>query len=848
MKCPTQCIFRVQSLETTQQHVEDVVQETVQFLDVDSGETTGLDAPISENAIDQTTRAELGEYLSRPVRIASYTWNEVDSVGPFTTTGFQPWYLFFNSTPIKNKLTNFAWIRCNLNIKVMVNASPFYYGAMMMSYRPMTDLNTDTAIATATQAEWVPRSQRPHLWVWPQENKGGELQLPFVYYKNWLNIQSAADLQAMGDIRTDVVYPLTSANGAVGTGVSVQVYAWATDVNLSGPSFGLAVQSKQTVVDEYGTGPVSAPASAIASFASKFEGGSGLIGKAATATRIGAGAIGKIASLFGFTNVPVIDPIHSFRPTPQPPLASTGVGYATEKLTIDPKNELSVDPSLIGLPQVDELDISYLSQKESILTTTYWNTSDLADRKLFSSAISPWMFRNDGGTNQSIKNFPVTGWLANMFSNWRGDIIFRFKFVKSKYHTGRVVIYYDPSGQGANNISQITEGSSRVYTTIVDLSKEDNVEIRVPYSQAFPFLNTETSFTNDVWQRRGNNVLGEFLYNSNWHNGTLVMRVLNVLTAPIASSEIGIIISVRGAENLEFANPAYTGDLSHFTVQSKVSLVFPGECKTVTVGSVHGTDPYQYLKNFGERITSLRQILRRFNLNEVWWEPSDTSNQLRIIRHDMTRFPLDYGFDPAGLWLATAPTAAASRPFNWTIPTHLNWVIPAFVGVRGSTQWSFNVNTNSTNSHDPIGHITVTRLPHLSPNASRTSTTQALKDIPASAVPKIDTLVTALRATQGGTSLTSCRTNTGLTVQLPNYTRTLFQSTSPAKWTTGVTIDGSDRDMASLELICTPGYAATTRGLFIDKYVAAGTDFNLYWFLNVPSVYDYTAVPPQVAV
>jgi hypothetical protein len=829
--------------------VEQQQQETVNFVDVESGPDLGDAADIGENAVDATTRAELGQFLSRPVRIVNYNWNEVDPVGPFTTASFRPWHLYFNNAVIRNKLNNFAWVRCNLHLKVIVNASPFYYGAMMMSYRPLTTFNDETAATTASNAEWVPRSQRPHVWVWPQESKGGEMVLPFFYYKNWLNIQSSADLQAMGQVSTDVVYQLNSANGATGVGVSIQVYAWASEVELSGPSIGLAVQS-QVTADEYGSdGPVSAPATAIANFASTFEGRGGLIGKAATVTRIGAGAIGKIASVFGFTNVPVVDPVASFRPTPQPPLASASVGYAVEKLTLDSKNELSIDPSLLGLPMRDELDVGYLVQKDSILTTTYWDATDPVDRKLFQSAVSPWAFRVNTSANQNVVNMPPCAWVANMFANWRGDIIFGFKFVKSKYHRGRVVLYYDPSGQGANNISQVVEASSSIFTQVIDLGQQDYVELRVPYSQAFPFLNTEATFANDVWLNRGADTGPEFLYNADRHNGTICMRVLNVLTAPIATARIGLIVTMRGAENLELANPVTPGSFSPFTVQGSVTRdnVFPEGGEQLVAGNVHGSDDTQYLKNFGEQIRSLRQYLRRFNLNEIWWEPSDTTSQLRLMKHNMTRFPLNYGFDPGGLWAATGPVSGARAPFNWVFPTHLSWVMPAFVGVKGSTQWSFNVNTNSTNSHDPIGHISVTRQPHISSNATRTVTVQAAKDIPASTVPKVDTLWSVTRATQGGTSLTHSRTNTGITVQLPNYTRTLFQSTSPAKSSTTSSIDGGDMDTSCLELVASPAFAATTRGLMIDKYVAAGTDFNLFWFLNVPTTYWYTAVPLQVA-
>ncbi len=845
VKCPT---YVIQSQPVDDSGGDTTVQETVQFTDIDAGGTHGMSNPMTEGMTDATQVAGLGSFLSRPVRICNYTWNESDGVGPFSTASFKPWYLFFNNSAIKYKLNNFAWIKCNLHLKVIVNASPFYYGALLMSYRPILDVNDDTITTTSTFAEWVPKSQRPHLWVWPQESRGGSLKLPFLYHKNWLNIQSSTDLQNMGQVNTDIIYALNSANGATGVGVSIQVYAWATDVELSGPSLGLAVQSQPQPDDEYGEGCISKPASALANFAGKFAGMGGAIGTAATVTQIGAGAVAGIAKLFGYTNVPVISNVHAFKPTPVPPLASTEIGYATEKLTLDAKNELSPDPSILGLPSVDELEITHLASKESILTTTYWDAADAVDSQLFISPVTPWLIRNDRtgsagppDTRQDVVNLPPCAWVANLFASWRGDVIFRFTFVKSKYHRGRVVLYFDPSGQGANNISTVTEGASSIYTQIVDLGVEDAVELRVPYSQALTFLDTSTTVGSVPWAVRGADG-SNFVYDGAKYNGTVCMRVLNVLTGPTATARVGVIVSIRGADNLEFANPSFAGTFSPFTIQSQP--VFDDAIVPTIAGKPHPEDKDRYLRHFGERVFSLRQLLRRFVMNEIWWEPNDNTSSLAIIQHNMTRFPLPYGFDPAGVNFATGPIAGTSKPFNWTVSTPYNWIAPAFVGQRGSMQWLVNTNQNSANAA-MIGHVSISRRPNVGVTATRTRYSRTTKNGNANQS-QISDVLSNLVATSGGTALTNVQTNAGLCVQLPNYSKFNFQSTSPAKITNPSTVDGSNQDTSRLEYLMSPLYGATTRGLFIEKYAAIGTDFNVFFFLNVPTFFFYVTAPTQV--
>jgi hypothetical protein len=814
---------------------ETMTQQTVSFAE----ETSGIDAGYSasdanETTTDMTPGVDLGDFLSRPTRIVNATWTEAQAVGT-TLFDIRPWALYFSDTRIASKLNNYAWLRCDLKLKIIVTSSPFYYGATLCHYRPVIGVNDETVSTSADFSEFVPYSQRPHIWVYPQDNSAGDITLPFFYHKNWLNLQSLTEMQDMGRFQAQIVSALQSANGAVGAGVSVQIYAWAENVKLSGPSLGLSVQSR----DEYGAGIVSAPASAIANVARRLE-SLPIIGKFATATRIGATAIGGIASMFGFTNVPVIEDVMPFRSSPFPHQAVTDIGYPVEKLTLDAKNELSVDPGVLGLDGTDELSITYLAQKESFLTSTTWFSSDAVDRQLFKTAITPWMFRDNATANQHQVQLPPCAWLSNMFECWRGDIIIRFKFIASKYHRGRVKISFDPSGQGANNLIQIPESTNAIFTHILDLGVESCVEMRIPYNQAVPWLRTQTNFTNDVWNRRSTDAGAGFIYDPTLHNGMLTMRVLTTLTAPIATAQVDLLISVRGAENLEFANPEDIGaTYSPFTIQSKEVYDMPCD-STIAGNATHTPQPEEYLIHYGEAVRSLRQVLRRFCLNEVWAQPSDTTNYLNILQHDMTRWPVPYGFDTNGLMSsATIANPLIFANFNWTQSTPLNWVMPAFVGVRGSTIWTFNAqNSAAAGGVAPVTHVRVIRRPHVGVSASRSTTVLAAKGS-TSVNSKFFRENYQLGA--GGAALTNGITQTGLTVLLPNYNRFRFQSTSPAKITAPVAEEGSQRDTARLEIMSNPLLGTTTRSLVVEKYVSIGTDFNLHWFLNVPTSFFYIA-------
>jgi len=336
------------------------VEQNVEFTG-DNDPVLNLRAPLIDQA-DSSVSAALGNFLSRPVQIHTESWTIGNTLN-YTTDNFRPWNLYFNKTSIKKKLDNYYMLRCNLHLKFVMNASPFHYGCCLVAYQPMTNFNPGFTPSGAAGEEKTALSQRPHIYLYPQDSQGGEIVLPFVYYKAWLDATSATDLTNMGQIVFQSFGALQNANGATGS-IDIQVYAWAENVELAGPTVALAVQSRAVKKDEYeDKGVVSKPASAIAR-AAKMLGTVPVIGPFATATSYAAEAVSSIASLFGYTNTPVIDDIHQTQLTPFPNLASTDIGMPIDKLTLDAKNELSIDPKLVG----SQMRMNYLFQSFALVS------------------------------------------------------------------------------------------------------------------------------------------------------------------------------------------------------------------------------------------------------------------------------------------------------------------------------------------------------------------------------------------------------------------------------------------------------------------------------------------------
>lgn len=838
------------SLETLQKQSADVVlgldstanteqQETVEFVDEQEGMSLGLPVTSDPMAVtDQQAVADLKGFLQRPVRILSFTWDETHTADTILQT-IAPWRDYFQEARIKNKLHNFSYIRCNLKVKILINASPFYYGAMGVTYHPLYNFTPSTINTSTGMQKLMPFSQRPIVYLYPQNNEGGEMTLPFFNQRNWLSIPNTQDFIDMGRLDFITFTDLQSANGVTGAGVTVQVYAWAEDVELHGSTLSLALQSTDKVVDEYGTGPVSAPASTVATIAGKLK-DVPIIGRFARATEIGARAVSSIATIFGFTNVPVIQNVVPYRPAPFPYLASTEISYPNEKLTLDPKNELTIDPTVVGAPNEDPLAIKNLITRESFITRADWATTDAVNKILFYSRVTPFMFRATGDSSTSIYDFTPLALVANLFDGWRGDIIFRFKVIASPYHKGRLMFAFDPKGDVANNLVNSSSVSSAIYMKVLDLGESNDIEIRVPFVQAQAFL--KTRLINEAYNVPfDNSDTPVFGYYSGYDNGSLIARVLTKLTAPVASAPVRILCYVRGSEEMEFGNPRRVSQaLSRFLPQS-MDFTFENQTECTMGTPTRDVSPYQFRVNYGEIVKSLRVLLRRSQYIYTQREPGQGLNFYKLYSR-FGKIPPYKGWDPNGIHTATRIIGVGTTNYNFVKTTPLSWLLPCFVAYRGSGVWTFNANS----SGQYVGSLSVSREPVDS--MTWTDGYTALLASTRSAAASVNLLNRS--STTGGTALTNQITSSGLSVLCPNYNELRMNSTNPGNATKAPTqatpsqYDGSEADTFYLEAVTTPNVSLNT--VNVDKYWHAGPDFQPIFFLNVPSYYLDNVSPSPV--
>jgi hypothetical protein len=812
------------------------LQVTVRYLDENPGSLVDFEA-IRDNTFysDYVPDSDIQKFLERPLIVNSTQWTE----GSHLNISLAIWNDFFNSTQVKKKLDNFQWLSCNLNVKVVLNASPFYYSAALVSYQPLTTFTPSTINSTfANNSIYTlsPRSTRPHFWLYPQTNQGGEMRLPFIYPKNWLDINAATSFQQMGTLNIQSVTPLLNANAATGNSVTVTIFAWATDVRLSGPTIGLALQS-----DEY-DGPVSGIASNVAKVSRSLE-RIPMIGPYAKATTMFSSGIAALAGLFGFTNVPVIDDVCPLKNVPFHAFASTEISTPIEKLSLDPKQELSIDNRLCGIGPDDEMIISNITQRDCLLNVATWTATNVAGDVIFKSNVCPYLTNITTSNSIPIVQGTPVSHVACLFKNWRGDMIYRFRFICSKFHRGRVIIQWDPNA----DIVATVPPSNLVYSQVVDISEETDVEFRVPYLQAAPWqvcTVADNPFSiprlNVVNQGNGSSTLSN--YENYSMNGRLVMRVLTNQTSPINSADIIVLTSIRSADNMEFANPFNPPQQTSFLGLQTEDLELQSELIEYNAPEQYCVsdlpiviDENRYLVNFGEQIRSLRQLLRRVSFSRGQFFGIDTTSLSYLYYSFHAPIPPYRGYDTNGINSAKGTVVPGSNfGYTYASVTPINWLTPCYIGYRGGLNWHYNVESNVH-----VDHMRAYRYPFTQIVADYSGSTTVATGQTSSFRAKWFT--DAYSPASTGQSLQNQKSQTGLSVYYPMYNRVRFFTTDPNSNILGTSQDESNKERCAFQANIKPSASSNTilNSSNVDMYCSIGTDFSLIFFLNVPSFYCY---------
>lgn len=802
------------------------VCQNVTFMDRDAGYSFDLHSSVDPTRrMQDTTDAELANFFSRPVRIASYTWNTAANL----SEEVNPWNLFFTNPRVINRMANFNLLRAKLKVKVVINGNGFFYSRAMMAYQPLPFY--DYLSKTDTVADLVQISQLPHIFIDPCTSTGGEMTLPFFYHENYLNIPEH-NWNDMGQLIFRSFTPLKHANGSTAS-VNVSVFAWAEDVELSVLTSKepiLTPQSGSEVDQANAKGTISGLATAVASIATAMQ-GVPEIGPFAKATAIAATATAAVAKLFGFSRPSVTKNPEPYRPTVISSLAVCNTPDTSMKLTVDDKQELTIDPRIAGLGGIDPLGILDIAKRESYLNSFVWQTAQGPDTHLWNARVSPvaWQDVVEGPTEISTR-LPACAVAALPFGFWTGTIKYRFQIMASAYHKGRLMIKYDPK----YNVGQEYNVN---YMKIVDISEEQDFTIAVTNCQERTLLEHHIPGLYDP-----DDVYSTTEYSSeDIGNGTLGVYILNKLTTPQDAVDNNIVLNVFISVGDDFevyspddlptryrANikPQMGMETNPDSVPSDVNA--PVQTTIYTMGPPAQKNDHIDLVYAGEKICSFRTLLKRYTLHSCIYKGGTGSSLLHGRR---PHFPMYRGYGTS----AVHETASLDK-YNYFNTTLLNWITLCFSGYRGSIRYKI-IPAGKTSPEDGI---TVTRTAFVEGESYYDNQTQSALGLTSDKAANVNQLpsFSSIRYPKPGL------TGQALTVSSVNGTME-FESPyiTPYRFVPGK--KGSNHENVMQEAgawdyrIYSHGDSTSTYKI----YVAAGEDFQTYFWTGMPPVV-FEGTPP----
>lgn len=584
-----------ESSESHDAHVEQIVS----FVDGGDVPQTALTDPVAVPSRLKVAGKEIRthtiiDFLQRPYLISHFKW--LTTQAPLTqilSLSFPN--VLFALPQVRRKITGFTFFSASVVAKIIVNAQPFQQGRLLIVFRPYVD---QLAFAPSSAATLTGLTGYPHMELDLSVNQVATFKVPFIAPVSHLNL-----IQEQWSIGKIEIYVYSSLAGdepnidgafwahfedidlevptgvepyappAMGTMVTsppkmIAAMQMMTD-SIANPNTAewMANSSAERVSDiqkkakknvETFGGPTQTPDLAAESKQSpglltKISGAVGDVALAASAipylteVALPIGLIAKgisfVAGLFGWSK-PYSEKLS------EPIQISTARFFAnyngvdlSKQLALESLNAVSV-LALFG-SGIDEESIKYVCSTPNYWERFSFSLTNVAGDTLYSTPINPI-----GKMIPYKTGFPYTyvmthlAYMSQAFLYWRGNIKFIFKFIKTRYHAGRLRIIFAPQAVKEDGTTFAID-PNLCYSQIVDLQEVTDYTFEVPF------------IYQALWCRTVNE---DSTVTTLPATGLLVVQVLNELRRPneIVSDTVDIIVEKCAGENFQLAWPERT--------------------------------------------------------------------------------------------------------------------------------------------------------------------------------------------------------------------------------------------------------------------------------------------------
>lgn len=289
---------------------------------------------------------------------------------------------------------------------------------------------------------------------------------------------------------------------------------------------------------------------------------------------------------------------------PHANIANYDIEDDTQPLALSAQNRVEVLPGFAST-DFDELSIDYLKSIPSYISTTNWSLTTPKGTSIFFRDLSPTTLRGpDVGTKAQHTTVSI---FTTMFARYTGGLKFHIKFVKTEFHTGRVMFAFSPRESSVIPTPYLTyPKTAYIHKTILDIRENSEFVVEVPYVSILPWrvcgYNSDQTHTNPLTASYGE----------------VNMYVLDELVAPdTVTNNIDVLVEVSGMDDLRYSVPIGTPIVPVLANEMQMGDILPNVSTLVidsnNVGGTQETND-SIIKDtscVGEVVTSLRALLRR---------------------------------------------------------------------------------------------------------------------------------------------------------------------------------------------------------------------------------------------
>ena len=755
---------------------------------------------------------DVKQFLSRPFLLDSGSLAATD--GPYTFTTFGCFTAMRLSNMFTSKLRGAYLVRATTHFTLQINANRMQMGRYLLCYMPtggMVQTGVDyLAFYEMHRYSRVECTQLRHINMDVNCDTQGVVTIPYSgNTSGWMfNTAPGTDIGDPGVIFMYPYVPLQSAAGS--TTATYQLFVHYTDIQIDGvgvaqSGFTSTIKRKKDMLAEEAitTRPISTILSSLSSVSSNLS-NIPLLSSMMTASKVVTDALANAAYTMGWSKPINMSIAHRVRKEQFPYLAVSDAHDTSDTLALTLGNSVGII-SGFGNTDKDELSIDYLKSIQAFYAQYTWTQALASGTQIFNLAVSPDVNVGSSDTQNTLYSWPPIAYLARLFCYWRGSIVYTFKFTKTEFHSGRLMVRFIPYDNITYTYPGITTNNKPyMLKAIIDIRECNEFSVTVPFIAQKHWLDRDPTYGV---------------------TGSLVLEVLDPLVSPATvPSTIYISLEVSGGKDLEFAVPASgiigvardpVSDLwptKPFTLQSGFSATKTidgrSECSLgdVVIGGaeVKNSNVHNSAACHGEVYSSLRPLLKR---GAPWFKRvmKDATNYARICPRG-----LSYG-------VSSIAGSIVGNPAK----DYINNISQAFHSMRGGVR----IRGVSLFGGTIPDHTAIATLHTRGYQNTQPATEFVLGSITAATF--FD------NAANGACSVTQLREG-GLSIQVPQYNRTPAYTVGDNILNTAWQPVRTLRDPVEVSVIVVGAEGAGTSIPDIYFYRSAADDFNLAGFVSFP--------------